>query len=414
MTEDVWLRFTVAGLVGLLIGVERERSKGEGPTRREAGVRTFALASLLGALASHLGGALLLSVAVGAVGALSAVAYFRRQGDDPGLTTEVSLILTVLLGALAMSDAPLAAGLGVALAIALAAKAPVHGFVRNVLTQSELRDGFILAAATLIIWPALPDRALGPYGALNPYKIWALVVLVLAIGAAGHIAVRALGGRYGLPLSGFASGFVSSAATVGAMGQRARETPELLQGAVAGAALSNVATFTQMGLLLTVISPQTARLMIPALLAGGAVAAAHGLWFAWLAAHGPAGQPQREGSAFSLKTAFLLAATLALMLVAAAFLRDWLGQPGVLAGAALAGFADTHAAAISVASLVANEKLAAGDAVAPVLAAMTCNAVTKCAMAFGAGAPGYAVRFVWGLALAMGAAWLAAAAGLAS
>jgi hypothetical protein len=36
--------------IGLLVVVERERRKGSGPTRRSAGIRTFALASLTGAI----------------------------------------------------------------------------------------------------------------------------------------------------------------------------------------------------------------------------------------------------------------------------------------------------------------------------------------------------------------------------
>lgn len=273
MTEQIWFRFAVAIFIGLLAGVERERTKGAGPDRREAGIRTFGLASLLGAVAMFIGGAVLLAVAAAAVGGLVGIAYFRRQGTDPGLTTEVSLLLTVLLGGLAIMEPLLAAGLGVALAIVLAAKGPVHAFVRNTLTDRELKDAFLLAFATVIVWPALPNEPMGPYDAINPFKLWTLVILVMAIGGAGHIATRAIGGAYGLPLSGFASGFVSSAATVGAMGARARSDPARIHGAVAGAALSTVATFVQMAMLLAVASPATALAIAPALAAGGAVAA---------------------------------------------------------------------------------------------------------------------------------------------
>ena len=109
MTEEIWFRFAVALGIGLLVGAERERSKGRGPTRREAGVRTFALAGLLGAISMHLGGALLLAIATAAVGALVSVAYFRRRGNDPGLTTEVGLLIIVLLGGVASID-PLLVG----------------------------------------------------------------------------------------------------------------------------------------------------------------------------------------------------------------------------------------------------------------------------------------------------------------
>src|SRR3546814_3528669 len=53
-----------------------------------------------------------------------------------------------------------------------------------------------------LILPLLPDQAVGPFGVLNPRRIWIVVILVMAIGGTGHIAVRALGARFGLPLAG--------------------------------------------------------------------------------------------------------------------------------------------------------------------------------------------------------------------
>jgi uncharacterized membrane protein YhiD involved in acid resistance len=90
MTEP-WFNFTVALALGLLIGLERERSKGEGPTRRSAGIQTFGLASVLGAISIHLGGATLLAVVTGAVAVFTALSYVRGHETDPGLTTEVGL-----------------------------------------------------------------------------------------------------------------------------------------------------------------------------------------------------------------------------------------------------------------------------------------------------------------------------------
>ena len=91
------------------------------------------------------------------------------------------------------------------------------------LTESEARDALVIADATLVVLPLLPNLPMGPYNALNLHAIWVVLVLVLVIGAAGHVVVRALGARYGLPLAGLASGFISSTATIGAMGARARK-----------------------------------------------------------------------------------------------------------------------------------------------------------------------------------------------
>ena len=192
MTDTVWFNFAVALGLGLLIGLERERSKGEGPFRRPAGIRTFALSALGGALAVHVGGVVLLATIAAATAALAVISYVRSADDDPALTTEVGLVLAPLLGGLAMTDVELASGLGVAVAALFTGKTLVHNFVKRSLTEDELRDGLLLAAATFIVWPQLPDRSMGPFDALNPHTLWLLVILVLSVGAAGHIAMRSL------------------------------------------------------------------------------------------------------------------------------------------------------------------------------------------------------------------------------
>ncbi len=408
MISAPWLNFAIAIGVGLMIGLERERSKGAGSTRRPAGIRTFTLAALMGAAADHLGGVPLLMTVTAGVMVLAALSYVGSHDDDPGLTTEIGLIATPLLGGLAMSDTGLAAGLGAAVAVIFAAKAPLHGFVMRVLTGVEVTDGLVFAVATLIIWPQLPDRYLGPLEALNPHSIWFLVIIVMALGACGHVATRALGARFGLPVAGLASGFVSSTATIGSMAGRAVKDPASMNAAVAGAVFSTVATFVQLGLLLVTVSRATLVLMVPALAAGALIATLYGLAFALRAVTPERGADSEPGRAFSVGTALGLAAMMAVMLVIAAALRSWLGEAGVTIGAVVAGFVDTHAAAISVASLVATAKTTSQEAVLPILAAMTSNAVAKFAMAIGTGSRGFVLRVTPGLIAPIAAAWAVA------
>jgi len=403
-----WLNFAVALALGLLIGLERERSKGEGPTRGPAGIRTFALAALLGAIGIHLGDVLLLVIVEGGVAVLAAVSYFRDRDSDPGLTTEVGLMAAPLIGGLAMSDTLLASGLGVAVAVVFAVKEPLHSFVKGALTDAEVNDGLVLAVATFVIWPQLPDRYLGPLQAINPHSIWLLVVLMLSIGACGHAATRAFGPRFGLSIAGLASGFISSTATIGSMAGRAVKDPASMGAAVAGAAFSTVSTFLQLALLLFAVSKPTLVLMAPALAAGAVAAAIYGLAFALRGrAPDPVSAPE-QGRAFSVWTAFALAGLIAIMLIVAAALKDWLGEAGIIVGAAVAGIVDTHSSAISVASLVASGKLTPQAAMLPILAAMTSNALAKTAIAIGAGSGGFAIRIIPGLVLSMAAAWVVA------
>jgi uncharacterized membrane protein (DUF4010 family) len=403
------LSLAVALGIGLLIGAERERRKGSGPTRAPAGIRTFAIAALAGGVALAFGGVAILAVGTVVIGAFAAIAYARARAVDPGLTTEVALVTTFLLGAVAVRQPALAAGLGVVVAVLLASRTPLHRFVRKLLTEEEARDALLFAAAALVVLPLAPDEAIGPLGVFNARTLWKLVVLVMGISAAGYVALRILGARLGLPVSGLASGFISSVATIGSMGQRAVKEPSLSRAAVAGAVLSTVATVVQMVLLLLATSRATLSAMALPLLFAGIAAAAYGLVFALRNLRGKRSESAAvKGRPFDLKLAVAFAVVVTAILFAAAAVQQWLGTRGLAAAVALAGFADTHSAAISAASLAAARKISPGEAVVPILLALTTNTVTKAIAAFMAGGRRFALRVVPGLVLVILAAWAGA------
>jgi uncharacterized membrane protein (DUF4010 family) len=388
-----------------VIGAERERRKGEGPSRSPAGIRTFAVTSLVGAVGFIAGGETLLAIATAGVVLLTAIAYWRVHEDDPGLTTEMALIVTVLLGGLSVQKPELAGGLAVVLAVMLAARSQLHRFVRTLLTENELEDALIFAGATLVILPLVPDRAMGPYSALNPHSIWVIVILIMAISAAGYLAVRWLGARFGLPITGLASGFISSTATIGAMGARAAKTKEVLAAAVAGAVLSTIATIVQMTAVLAATSMATLQAVSAPLLCAGLAAVGYGSAFTILALRQQVkGKPQ-QGRAFSISTALLFASILSCILVASAALQDLFGENGIIIAAALAGFVDTHSAAISIASLVVSGKITAKDAILPILAGLSTNTISKMMFAGTSGGWSFAVRVIPGLIIVALAAW---------
>jgi uncharacterized membrane protein (DUF4010 family) len=403
-TETLGVRLAISLAIGLLIGAERERRKGEGRDRAAAGIRTFALASLAGGVSLAFGGEAVLVVSVLVVGALAAIAYSRSRAADPGLTTEVALLTTFLLGALAVRQPALSAGLAVAVAILLAARTRLHRFVRTVLTEQELHDALLFGAAALVVLPLTPDRPVGPFGVLNPRTLWKLVVLVMGISASGYVALRLLGPRLGLPLSGLASGFVSSAATIGAMGRRAAQEPRLVRPAVAGAVLSTVATIVQMVVVLAATSAPTLGALRASLALAGLAAGAYGLLFALRLRRAPADGAAALGRAFDLKMSVLFAATVAGILLLSAAVNQWLGPRGLLAAVGLAGLVDAHAAAISAASLVAAGKISRPEAVIPILVGLTTNAVTKAVMAAVSGGRRFALETIPGLLLVILAA----------
>lgn len=301
--------------------------------------------------------------------------------------------------------------MAVAVAVLLASRERIHLFVSRVLSEEELNGALIFAAVIFIILPLVPNRFIGPYRAINPHTIWIIVILMMTISASGYVAVRLVGPRFGLPLAGFASGFVSSAATISAMGARARHEPTLARSAVAGAVLSTVATIVEFAAVLAATNRPTLKMMATPLLAAGIVAVIYGLLFTIRTVQSASPISASRGRAFSLRTAFVFALTMTAMLFLAAALNSWAGQRGVTIATAIAGFADAHSPAVSVASLVSAGSLDVNFALVPLLGALTTNTVTKIVLAITSGGKRYALQVVPGLVLVIGAAWATALVG---
>lgn len=400
---------TVSGLaaalgIGLLIGLERERRKGQGPVREAAGLRTHALLSLGGALAMLLDVRLLL-VACALVGALAVVSYARTDAADPGVTGEVTMLISVLLGALAVRNPALGSGLGVLVAVLLYTKQPLHRLSRDLISQREVSDLLLLASAILVIWPLLPDRAVDPWGALNPATIWKYVVLVMAVGAAGHVALRVVGARWGLPLAGFFSGFASSTAATAGFGQRARATPEIRSAAAAAALLANLASHLLMIVIIGAGAPALLRSVGWPLAANCLVllaASAVGIWHAPGDTEPLPGQPTAR--AFHLSWALTFGAVIALVLFVSAWLQHVFGDSGALAAAGIAALAELHAAAASMAQLTATGGLSVQSARWGLVALLLASGLVKSAVAFTSGGRRYGLRVSAGLLGAAGCA----------
>ncbi|GAB3096158.1 MgtC/SapB family protein [Lysobacter terrae] len=393
---DLLKGLAVALGVGLLVGIERERRKGEGPSAGPAGVRTFALIGLSGAVAALLGG---VGIAVaGAFTALAALLSYRlSRARDPGLTTEVAMLVVFLLGVLAMRQTGLAAGLGVAVTLLLSAKSRVHRFVRTVLTEEELHDALLLAAAAAIVLPLLPDRALDPWGVLNLHKLWLLAVLIMAINAAGHVALRAFGARVGLLLAGLAGGFASSTATIASMGVRARENPKLAMACAGAGVVSNVSTVVQLAVISGALSPKLLQALWPPIVAAGAVIVVFALGAAWASRGVKAHGSELAGRAFEPKQALLFVAIVAAVMLLSAAMLAWLGDAALEWTLAASGIADVHAATASAAQLVAVGRIGTEIAVPAIALAFAANSAMKVVMAALTGGRAYALRLLPGI-----------------
>ncbi|ART47079.1 MgtC/SapB family protein [Acidovorax carolinensis] len=394
---------------GLLMGIERERRKGAGPERALAGVRSFTLASLAGAAAALTAIPALVVVGAALVAALTVVAYARDRSGDPGVTTEIALLLAYLIGVTCVRDQLLAAALAVVVTVLLALRDALHQFANQWLQPGEVRSGLILAALALLVYPLAPNAPLWQ-GGVNPQVVVRLVIVLLVIQSLAHVAKRLMQARHALALSALASGFVSSTATIASLGMEVRAGKAAPRVNAGAALLSCVATMVQIVVVAATVQPQwLVRLWLPAL-AGGCVAAALGWWGGRVSATQrvvPAPAPAHGTEAvagmlpdtpmFKLRDALIIAVLLTAIQVGVHLLTAWQGDAGMLAGTLLAALADVHAATAAVLVRGAPGS-AAGPAIASALmAALLVHAGSKCVVALASGGWRYALAVAPGI-----------------
>jgi uncharacterized membrane protein (DUF4010 family) len=312
--------------------------------------------------------------------------YLAPRASEVGVTSEMALLVTFSLGALARHRPALAVAVAVGMTVLLVSKEGLHRFVRQTVSDVERTDALKFFVAAFVVLPLLPARRIGPYGVLEPRRIWLLVVLVTGIGWLGYAATRALGARRGLLVTGFAGGFVSGAATTGAMAAKAREAA-VRRPAYAAALLASVATLVQLAVVTAVVAPEVTVRLAPALVACAILLTAEAVWLALRHPAPTAEQPEErpQGRPFSLLPALALAAVLTGVLLVARWLSDVYGDAGAALATAVGGLADVHAGALAVSSLARDGALSVHAAVVAVAAGLGTNTVTKLVLAAAAG-----------------------------
>jgi uncharacterized membrane protein (DUF4010 family) len=390
------LRLGAALAVGLIIGLERgwtDRDRPEG--RRAAGLRTFAItgfgAGVAAFLAPDLGpGPLLLFLAT--IGAYMLAAYWRDSGGSLGLTTEVALLVTALLGAAAGVGRDLE-GMGgaVIVALLLREKDRLHGWLER-FTPAETAAALQFLLIAVVVPPFLPDRTLDPWEAINPAKIWWLVVLVAGLSFAGYAAVRIAGPRVGTLLTGLLGGLVSSTALTLVFARQAQAAPQVAPALAAGIVAAWAVMVVRVGVLVLVLHPPLALALAAPLAGAAAVAIGSGLWL-WRAAADKTGEAPPLGNPLDLWSALKIVALITAVLLLSKVLDDTLGVAGLYLLAAISGLADVDAITLSAARLTQGGlDVAAGATV--VLIAAGVNTLVKAGLAVVLGGRAMALRIL--------------------
>ena len=355
MTIELFLNLAMALAVGLLIGTERSWSGRESPGQElVAGIRTFGLAGLFGGLAaistSHLGA--IAWVAMFSMLALLVIAGYvidaRRSGDH-GMTTEVALLLTFVLGSLAVAESrQLAAACAIVVALLLSLKARLHQALRR-LSESELGGALKMLFISVVLLPTLPNQGYGPWQALNPYTTWMMVVLIAGIGFAAYVAIRVLGTRHGLLVTALLGGIVSSTAMTITLARL--NAPKLRAALAAGLLATSALMFPRVLLEVGLVNPLLLSGLTLPLACAGAIYAVGALFYYLRAARTTDDNPEPLlKNPFELGPALRFAALLVLILLLVEGARRWLGDAGIYLVSLLAGLTDVDAITLSLAS----------------------------------------------------------------
>lgn len=393
MLDHPFTQFAIALFIGALIGLEREKKKVSGGKLGIGGIRTFLLFAEAGAISAWLSRQLetpLIFVGAGALVTGVVIAGYRedvrQHPTDYGLTTEMAAIVVFLLGGMVLfGQAELAVGLAIATLAALAWKEPLHAFIHG-LDHDDIFAALKLLIATFIVLPVLPNRTLDPWGALNPYKIWLLVVLISALSLVGYATARWLGERKGLAITGLVGGLVSSTAVTLAFTKRSKEPGAETMGGplAAGILLAWAVMFVRIGIIAAAVNRALAwRLAGPvAALAAASLVAA---W--WLSRRGEGDRPQVSvplRNPFSLRAAINFALLFTGVLLVVKLGEHYLPQSALLVVAFVAGLTDVDAITLSMADYARTTGAFAMAATAVGIAAMA-NTAFKCGLVWALG-----------------------------
>lgn len=402
-TTELFERLSVALAVGLLIGLERgwqAREDREG--ERSAGLRTHALASLLGGVwgaisnQTGIGGAVSLGLAFLVFSSTIVVFRYRETSRDQsfGATTVVAAMLAFALGALAVvGNMQAAAAAGVATTALLALKPLLHGWLRR-LTWPELRSGLALLAMTCTILPWAPRRPIDPWGLINPFEIWLLTVLVAFVSFMGYVATKVIGDKGGIIMTGLAGGLASSTAVTANMARLAVEHEEQRRLCVAGALLASMVAAPRVLILVALVNAGLlGRLAAPLGVAALILAAAS----AGLLARA---LPEAENEAslnlrnpLDLRTVLKFGLLFMIIAALAKLAASFGGGAGAYGVAAVAGLADVDAITLSLARL-ARDKLGADTASAAICLALAVNMLSKTVLGWWTAGPAFGLRLL--------------------
>lgn len=400
-TAELVISFATALGLGLLVGLQREWVH-----NRVAGIRTFALLTLLGALSGLLGiyfGGWVIAAALLAFAGmvmLGNLAEQKRNALDSGLTTEMAMLVMFSAGIITvMGQQIIAMMIAGSVMVLLQSKKALHGMVDKI-GENDLREIGRLVLVGLVILPALPNREMGFFNVLNPFSIWLMVVLIVGISLAAYLAGKFLGGGKGPFVAGLIGGLISSTATTMALARRSRNPAACGPSLAAITLIASSVVFIRVIGEIAMVAPAHFLQMLPPLLAMLS-------WFAVVAfvvhrrALKSAARSEDEQPPSGLGSAILFGLLYAIVLLAVAAARAYFGTAGLYIAAVISGLTDMDAITLSTANLVNTAHLDTNTAWRMILLAGLANLFFKMALAAILGARAFVIPVLLGLGSAL-------------
>ncbi|HTY90393.1 MAG TPA: MgtC/SapB family protein [Methanocella sp.] len=382
-------KLSIALLIGLVVGLEREIAQESRQNVKFAGLRTFGIVGLIGGVSAYLsdqGFMLTVAVALLAITMLTVVAYYRASeiSKHLGYTTEMALLATFLLGAAAYYDYTLAIIFAIILTVILAFKDPLHEFTYG-LPKEEFYDSLKFAIIAIVILPILYDQfnhGYGPLEAFNPYQLWLIVVIVSAISFIGYFLVKWFGADLGLALTGVVGGLASSTAVTTAMATRTKESKGIEYPAATSSTLANTVMFLRVLFLVAIFYP---ALVMHVILPLGAMFVSGVLVASYFYIRGRGdhkADPIKLSTPFSIGPALAFGVFVAVIMFVSKAALVYLGNYGLYLTSMFAGLADTNAITVSVSQLAASGTASISTAVIAIMLAVFVNVAVHSVYAF--------------------------------
>jgi uncharacterized membrane protein (DUF4010 family) len=345
------LKMAVAIGIGMLAGMEREWSN------KDVGIRTFAIVSLLGMLASVISPSIAITSFIGVfllVAAMNARSIFSDRSLE--ITTSAALILNYLLGVLVGMGhifTPVAGA--VVMTMLLAWKTELSRFAGG-LQPSEIRSAVLLGLIGFVIYPILPNRYIDPWQLFNPSDAWISVIAIAGIGFVNYVCLRVYGAR-GLYMGAIFGGLVNSSATVAELSARAQETGTVSRTS-ALCLMATMAMFARNLVLATIFSPRSLSATVAPLLAMTVVAGSW-LWRDHATTEDKIPGTLTLSSPVSLRKVLWFGTLFIAIQILGALLTRFFGNYGMLATGVFGGLISSASTTAAAATMAMHGKITA-------------------------------------------------------